>query len=193
MTIAASHPTYHIAEHIFQPYLQEIFNWTKSNGLILNPDKSTATLFTSDTHKHDVTLNLTINNVTMPTIKNSQTLVLTFDPDLTFSEHVRITKTKADSSIKILKALTFTSWGKQKETLLATYKTIILPVIEYTSTVWYPIISDTNLQKLQNTQNSALRVITGCTPDTNTQHLHKETKTLPLSNHLKLHASQLRQ
>src|SRR5688572_30298379 len=49
------------------------------------------------------------------------------------------------------------------------------------------------LQKLQTTQNSALRVVTGCTPDTNTQHLHKETKTLPLSNHLKLHASQLRQ
>ena len=51
----------------------------------------------------------------------------------------------------------------------------------------------TNLQKLQTTQNSALRVVTGCTPDTNTQHLHKETTTLPLSNHLKLHASQLRQ
>ena len=69
MTPAASHPNYHIAEQILQPYLQEIFNWTKSNGLILNPDKSTATLFTSDTHEHDVTLNLTINNVTIPTVK----------------------------------------------------------------------------------------------------------------------------
>src|SRR5688572_32150271 len=77
-----------------------------------------------------VTLNLTINNVTIPTVKNPQILRLTFDPALTFSEHARITKTKADSSIKILKALTSTSWGKQKETLLATYKTIILPVIE---------------------------------------------------------------
>src|SRR3954468_17598779 len=54
-------------------------------------------------------------------------------------------------------------------------------------------ISDTNLQKLQTTQNNAVRVITGCTSDTNTQHLHQETKTLPLSNHLKLHASQLKQ
>src|SRR5688572_22177895 len=133
-----------------------------------------------------VTLNLTINNVTIPTVKNPKILGLTFDPALTFSEHTRITKTKADSSIKILKALTCTSWGKQKETLLATYKTIILPVIEYASTVWYPIVSDTNLQKLQTTQNSALRVVTGCTADTNTQHLHKKTKTLPLSNHLML-------
>src|SRR5688572_17189560 len=140
-----------------------------------------------------VTLNLTINNVTIPTVKNPKILGLIFDPALTFSEHARITKTKADSSIKILKAFTSTSWGKQKETLLATYKTIILPVIEYASTIWYLIISDTNLQKLQTTQNSALRVVTGCTPDTNIQHLYKETKTLPLSNHLKLHASQLRQ
>src|SRR5688572_4938108 len=65
--------------------------------------------------------------------------------------------------------------------------------IEYANTVWSPIISDTNLQKLQTTKNNTLRIITGCTSDTNTQHLHKETKTLPLFNHLQLHASQLRQ
>ena len=46
---------------------------------------------------------------------------------------------------------------------------------------------------LQSTQNSALRIITGCTADTNTEPLHIETKTLLLSNHLKLHATQLRQ
>src|SRR5580692_7274710 len=34
---------------------------------------------------------------------------------------------------------------------------------------------------------------TGCTADTNTQHLHEETNILPVDTHLKLHASQLRQ
>src|SRR5207248_2695928 len=193
MNPAASHQNYRTAEQLLQPYLHDIFNWTKENDLILNPDKSTTTLFTPDTHEHNITLNLTINNTTIPTVKNPKILGLTLDPAFTFAEHAKITKDKADSAIKILKALTSTIWGKQKETLLATYKTIILPVIEYASTVWYPIISDTNLQKLQSTQNSALRVVTACTPDTNAQHLHKETKTLPLSNHLKLHASQLRQ
>src|SRR3989441_6816734 len=125
--------------------------------------------------------------------KNPKIVGLKLDPSFNFGDHSKITKEKADSSIRILKALTSTSWGKQKETLLATYKTLILPVIEYASTIWSPIISDTNLQKLQTTQNNALRVITGCTSDTNTQHLHQETKILPLSNHLKLHASQLRQ
>ena len=181
------------SRQLLQPYLHDIFNWTEKNDLILNPDKSTATLFTPDTHEHNITLNLTINNTTISTVKNPKILGLTLDPAFTFAEHAKITKEKADSSIKILKALTSTFWGKQKETLLATYKTIILPVIEYASTVWSPIISDTNLQKLQTTQNNALRIITGCTSDINTQHLHKETKTLTLSNHLKLHASQLRQ
>ena len=193
MNPAASHPKYQIAQQLLQPYLENIYQWTKDNDLVLNPDKSTATLFTPDTHEHDVTLNLSINNVTIPTVKNPKMLGLIMDPGLNFSEHIKTTKEKADSSIKILKALTSASWGKQKETLLATYKTIVRPVIEYASTIWSPVVSDTNLQKLQTTENNALRIVTGCTHDTNTQHLHKETKTLPLPNHIKLHASLLRQ
>src|SRR2546425_7253579 len=129
-----------------------------------------------------ITLNLTINNVIIPTVKNPKILGLTLDPSFNFGDHSKITKEKADSSIRILKALTSTSWGKQKETLLATYKTLVLPVIEYASTIWSPVISDTNIHKLQTTQNNALRVITGCTSDTNTQHLHQETKMLPITS-----------
>lgn len=193
MNPAASHSKYKEAEQRLQPYLHDIFEWTKRNDLMLNPDKSTATLFTSCTREQNTTLSLSINNVTIPTVKNPKILGLTLDPSLSFAEHARITKEKADSSIKVLKALTSTSWGKQKETLLATYKAVVLPVIEYASTVWSPMISESNLGKLQTTQNNALRIITGCTADTNTDHLHIETKTLPLSNHLELHASQLRQ
>jgi hypothetical protein len=43
------------------------------------------------------------------------------------------------------------------------------------------------------TQNNASRIATGWTNDTNIQHLHIETDILPLKEHLKLHASQLKQ
>ena len=46
---------------------------------------------------------------------------------------------------------------------------------------------------LQTIQNTALQIATGCTRDTNTQHLHDETKVLPIDAHLKLHATQLKQ
>ena len=42
-------------------------------------------------------------------------------------------------------------------------------------------------------QNAALRTATWCTQDTNIQHLHDETLTLPIHEHLQLHASQYKQ
>ena len=90
-----------------------------------------------------------------------------------------------------MKALTTTHWGMSKETLNITYKTIVRPILEYASTIWSLIISNTN--KLQTIQNWALRTITGCTLDTNVHHLHTETKILPIDTHMELHGSQLRQ
>ena len=43
---------------------------------------------------------------------------------------------------------------------------------------------------MQVMQNAALRTATGCTQDTNIQHLHDKTLTLQIHEHLQLHASQ---
>ena len=48
------------------------------------------------------------------------------------SQHLS-TGTQTSTKIKILAV---TAWGKQKETLLATYKTIMRPVLEYASYIW---------------------------------------------------------
>ena len=120
-------------------------------------------------------------------------LGLTLDPKLTYNRHIDLAATKARKTINILKVLTSTKWGKHKETILATYKAITRPVLEYASTIWSPNASKTNIDKLQIVQNTALRIATGCTHDTNTQHLHDETNVLPIHQHLQLHASQIRQ
>ena len=67
------------------------------------------------------------------------------------------------------------------------------PALEYASSVWWLIASSTSINKLQVMQNAALRTATGCTQDTNIQHLHDETLTLPIHEHLQLHASQYKQ
>ena len=61
------------------------------------------------------------------------------------------------------------------------------PDLEYPSSVWSPIASSTSINKLQN---AALRNATGCTQDTNIQHMRDETLILPIHEHLQLHASQ---
>jgi len=60
-------------------------------------------------------------DVVIPTVRDPKILGLTLDPAFNFSEQVKITKTKADRTTRILKALTATHWGKQKETLLASH------------------------------------------------------------------------
>ena len=48
-TILSTHTNPHIAQQQeVQPYLQEIYDWTKQNQLTLNASKTTTTLFSSD-------------------------------------------------------------------------------------------------------------------------------------------------
>ena len=68
-----------------------------------------------------------------------------------------------------------TSWGKQKETLMATYKAVMRLALEYASSIWSPLASSTSMNKLQVMQNTALRTATWCTQDTSILHLHGDT------------------
>ena len=149
--------------------------------------------FTPDPAEYRDELSLQLDNTRLPTIRNPKILGLTFDPKLTFNEHIKTSKDKAEKTINILKALTSTHWGKNKETLINTYKTVTRPILEYAGTIYAPIISDKQLTALQVTQNQGLRIATGCTSDTNINHIHDETKILPIEKHLRLHSSQLRQ
>src|SRR6476661_6954383 len=101
MNPASSHHNYLIAQETLQPYLEEIYSWTKENDLILNPDKSTATLFTQDPAEYNKTLNLRINNTLIPTVKNPKILGVTHDLKLNLAEHTRNIKEKAHKSLKV--------------------------------------------------------------------------------------------
>ena len=171
----------------------KVFAWTKQNNLLLNPDKTTCTLFTPDPAEYTSNLDLIINNKALPMATHPKVLGLTIDPKLTYSIHIHNISVQAHKPLQIIKALTATGWGKQKETLMATYKAVMRPALEYASSVWSPIASSTSISKLQVMQNTALRTATGCTQDTNIQHLHDETLTLPIHEHLQLHASQYKQ
>jgi hypothetical protein len=174
ITIYASNTNYRIAQQAIQPYLTDINAWTITNDLKLNAGKMTTTLFTPDPAEYSTELTLNIDNTRLPTVKNPKILGLTLDPKLTYNEHIKQTTKKANKTLKILKTLTATKWGKQKETITNTYNAITRPVMEYAGTIWAPITAPTNLNKLQIIQNTALRIATGCTQDTNVTHLHND-------------------
>ena len=104
-------------------------------------------------------------------------LGITFDQKLTYSTHIHNISVQAHKPRHTIKSLTASGWGKQKETLMATYKAVMRPALEYASSVWSPITSSTCINKLQVMQNAALRTAAGCAQDTNIQLLHDKTLT----------------
>ena len=139
-------------------------------------------------------LDLKINNTALRMATHQKVLGLTLDPKLTYSTHnIPNTSVQAHTPLQMIKALTATGWGKQKETLMATYKAVMRPALDYASSIWLPLASSTSINKLQVMQNATLRTATGCTQDTNIQHLHDETLILPIHEHLQLHASLYKQ
>ena len=107
----------------------------KSLTLLLNPDKTTYTLFTPDPAEH---LDLTINNKALPVATHPKVMGLTLEPKLTYSTHIHNISAQAHTPLQIIKALTATGWRKQKETLMATYTAVMRPALVYASSIWSP-------------------------------------------------------
>ena len=97
------------------------------NNITLNPDKQTCTLFTSDPADYKSNLDLKINNTALPMATHPKVLDLTLDPKLTYSTHIHNISVHAHQPLQMINALSATGWGKQKETLMATYKAVMKP------------------------------------------------------------------
>ena len=150
-------------------------------------------LFTPDPAEYTSNLGLKINNTALTMATHPKVLGPTLDPKLTYSTPIHNISVQAHKSLQMIKALTATWWGKQKETLMVTYKAVMRPALEHASYIWFPLSASTSSTKLQLVQNAALRTATACTQDTDIQHLHDETLILHIHEHLQLHASQYKQ
>ena len=193
ITITSTHTSKSATKKYILLYLHKIVAWTKHNNLTLNPDKTTCTLFTPDPAEYKSNLDRKINNTAIPMVTHSKVMGFALDQKLAYITYIHNISVQAHRPLQTIKALTATGWGKQKETLMATYKTVVRPALKYASSIWSPLTSSTSINKLQVMQNAALRTATICTQDTNIQHQHDETLKLPIHEYLQLHASQYKQ
>ena len=77
-----------------------------------------------------------------------------------------------------------------KETIVNSYKAIGRSVVNYAAPIWTTFLSDTQWNRLQVSQNNALRTATGCHQMAHPDHLHQETLVLPIRKHNELLAKQ---
>ena len=98
--------------------LQVISNWASRKGFSLSAEKSSVTLFTTDSHQHGYHPHVFLNSSLIPLEKNPKILGVTFDPQLTFGPHAKTVVKKVATRLRVLKALAGTDWGHDKEDLL---------------------------------------------------------------------------
>ena len=164
-------------------YLDTLNKWFNQRNLIISAPKSSATIFTTFSNELSLDLDVKINGTKVPTIKDPKILGCTLDPLLSFRKHTENLKAKVMKRNNIMKALSGTNWGLEKETLLTTYKATGRSLLNYGCPIWSPGLSETNWGELQVAQNNALRVATGCVKMTAVSHLHHETKVMPVKDH----------
>ena len=125
---------------------------------------------------------------------HSKVLDLNLDPKLTYSTHIHNISVQAHKPIHTIQSLTTTGWGIQKETLMATYKAVMRPALEYASSIWSSLASGTSnipqQSKAKNTNFNNGRYTTNFPTDphtvtttdikTNMRHIH----TSIVSRHL---------
>ena len=114
ITFYSSDKNYTIAQQRLQPYLEDVQTGTKANDLKLNASKTMTTLFTPDPAEYRDDLSLQLDNTRLPTIRNPKILGLTFDPKLTFNEHIKTSKDKAEKNNQYTKSPDLNPLGQKQ-------------------------------------------------------------------------------
>ena len=174
-------------EHKINSYLTEMSCFLRDNSLLISAPKSTVTPGPMPANTHP---KIKISDAVLPLVRNPKLLGLHLDTYLSFNAHCIQVANRVSKRNNVLKALAGTNWIQQKETLLLTYKALGRSIANYAAPVWSTNASDTSLEKIQHTQNEALRIITGSHKMSSIDHLHRETKMLLVKDNLNLLSSQ---
>ena len=174
-------------------YLPVLRDHLDALHLKVAPAKSTATLFTTwnkEQSAAEALVNIHIHNIPIPVIPTPKILGVTWDPQLRFGPHAAATRAKVIDRTNILKALTSTKWGMQKEPLMQTYNALGKSVLSYAPPVWSPNLAPSHFNKLQTAQNKALRVALGCHHNAAEDHLHAEAAVMKVEPHCRMLSAQ---
>ena len=169
-----------------QNTLDTISDWSVKWGFKLSQEKTVAVLFGvsgpayRQAKQH---FKLHIRGTPVQVQSSAKFLGLTFDQHLSFNEHINNVVQKCNSAINLMKAVSGTSFGADKPTLLMLYKALVRSKIEYGCQA-YKSATKTALKRLTGIQYTALRIALGALHGTKHSHLLIESGELPLTERM---------
>ncbi|GFW23555.1 putative RNA-directed DNA polymerase from transposon BS [Trichonephila clavipes] len=122
--------------------------------------KSVTSFFITNRHLYKYQPTVFIKDQKLLYVKHPKYLGFTLDQEIPCNWHIEDFINKSIKRLNILKYISGRDWGADASTLKITYTTLIRPVLEFGSAIFF-IASDYNLKKLERIQLSAARIIAG--------------------------------
>lgn len=160
-----------------QNTLVAIEKWSKKWNLNFSPNKSKAMFFS---RKKLPNINLTLNHVIIEFVKTYKFLGLVLDRSLTWKPHISHIKQRCESDLRLMRIISYQSWGADFSTLRKLYISLIQSKISYGLFI-YNTACKTNFKILKTIQTSACRTILGAFRTTRSEHLLVAANIMPVN------------
>jgi hypothetical protein len=167
--------------------LYNVYDYSISNALKLNPDKTVSMIIGSfhniNKVKGNANFTLEINDKPIQVYDHARNLGITFDEVLSWRKHVDIMTSKAFSRLKLLyRHKNFLS-AKSKIILC---ESLVLSIFNYCDVVYYSI-NEQLKQKIQRIQNYCIRFIFSLSKRSHLSNYLKKLNWLTMRNRQNLH------
>ena len=158
-----------------------LFNWIKTNKLILNISKTKSIMFGSKYRLlHNPKINIQIDGQTIQQVKTVKLLGLCLDCSLSWSDHINRVVAKMGRAVAITRKCAPFLISQLFHQVVCS---LVLCHLDYCSVVW-SAASNSLLNKLQVAQNKAARLVLGCSPRTSVAEMHERLTWLRVKDRL---------
>ena len=173
-----------IVNNILQSELQLVYKWLCCNKLSLHIGKTSTMLVCSRqkrAHLIKTDLNLKLDGSDIEQTNSLKYLGLSIDCNLRYDVYLNELVNKISRATGVLRRA---SRYVSHKTRLTLYNTLVLPHLDYCSTIWGNNISKGDIKRLQRLQNCAMRIILECGRMTRTKHMLATLKWLSVEQRL---------
>jgi len=180
--IYVSSPSVAEVTEILQDDMERVSGWLRANKLSLHLGKTVSMLVASRQRRRHLPdqLSLTLNDNPIEPVTSSPYLGVTIDQNLTFNEHIDGVVSRAS---RALGALRRASRFIPQATRATVYNTLVLPHLDYCSTVWGSA-GVTKVQRLQKIQNRGMRIVLQAGPRTHIIDMLRDLRWLSIKQRI---------
>ena len=167
-----------------QEGIDRICEWAHKWKMKLNEGKTKLVIISTKETDLSWKPYLHLNGKPIEILVHHRFLGVEVDSKILFHKHVEELVKKGNKKVNVLKCLSGKDWGQSIESQRNVYLALIRPVLENSSSSWWPWISQEKKTKIIRVQHASLKAIASLAQRCPTDFMHLETGIEPLSERM---------